>query len=81
MSATAHNVLQNMMINISKTVNPIYDYILSFLCLTFIAYISKNVSNIKTFFLNIIKRLFILNNYVEIIIEAENIIHERLGVK
>jgi len=75
------NILQNMLINSSKTGNPIFDSLLSFLCLTFIAYISKNIVIVKNFFLNIIKNLIISKNYVEIIIEAENIIHEKIGVK
>ena len=74
-------LLKNMIINISKTGIPIFDYIINFLLLSFITYIFQNKEYIKKYILKLTDYFFYKSKYVEIIIEAQNNVIDRGNIK
>ena len=64
-------LLKNMIINLFKTGIPVFDYIINFFLLSFITYIFQNKIYIKKSILKLNDYIFVKNNYVEILIEAQ----------
>jgi hypothetical protein len=74
------NILSTMIVNNTKTGNPIIDYLISFIVLSLATYIFQNVRLVKQYILKIYN-FFIINNNVEIIIDAQNVSYDRGGIK
>jgi hypothetical protein len=77
-------LLQNEIIKETKTGNTLYDMLISYLIIYFINYVYQNINiltNIKKYLISYINLLINNNISAEIIIEAQNTISERCGVK
>ena len=78
---SAQNLLQNMLVNNTKTGNQLLDYFLNFALLSFITYMFQNIKFVKNFFIYLYEKIFTNSDNYEIIIEAQNVIHDKYGLK
>ena len=69
----SQGVLQNMLVNNTKTGNQVLDYLLNFVILSFITYMFQNLKYVKKNFTYLYEKFFTCNNY-EIIIEANSVV-------
>ena len=69
----SQGVLQNMLVNNTKTCNQVFDYLINFVILSFITYMFQNLKYVKNFFTYLNEKFFTCNNY-EIIIEANSVV-------
>ena len=74
------NILQNMMINQTKTGNVIFDYFLNFVLLSFITFFLQNFRYLNKYLI-ITYNYFLKKNYVEVIINAESRHTDKNGFK
>jgi hypothetical protein len=55
---SAQNLLQNMLVNNTKTGNQLLDYFLNFALLSFITYMFQNIKFVKNLLINYLHFLF-----------------------